>query len=219
MSLLNDIYKESPTKVKSRLKIIDSAFDIFSEEGIDYVSFQSIAEKSGITLRNLYRYYDCKESLIIDVAYHYITVLNSTNKITNDESLTGFEQLKDVLEKQIEKDMLSEKNNKVITFVSYFDLYMTNVNTEHKAIKKYINVYAPYIRNNLLEGIKEALTKGVKDDTLNLDAKDIDYYLGYIFHSLMSLSSRVKLKRHEKEIRDYNFIQLHIDIILVKLKK
>ena len=219
MILLNDIYKESPTKAKSRLKIIDNAFDLFSEQGFDSFSLKDIAEMSGITIRNLYRYYSSKEALIIDVAFHYISTFNSTHPITLDITLTGYEQLKDVLQKQIEHKLLSVENHTMITFIGYFDIYMTKSNLEHEVIKNYINVYAPILKENLLESIKQALIKGVKDNTLIIEMFEVDCYVGYIYHSLMSLMSRIAVKRYEIDIQQYDFIQKHINVLLHHLKK
>lgn len=219
MSLLNNIYNESPTKARSRLKIVDNGFDLFSEEGIDAVSLSSIAEKSGITIRNLYRYYPCKESLITDVAYHYISIFNNVNKIVLNNDLSGYEQLKDLLEKQVGNKLLGEDNNKVLAFIAYFDIYITKSNIEHKAIKNYINVYAPLLKENILGSTKQALINGVEDNTLNLEMKEVDHYLGYIFHSTMSIVSRIALKRYEKDIQNFDFVQKHINLILHRLKK
>lgn len=219
MSLLNDIYKESPTKAKSRLNIVDNAFDLFSKEGFDSFSLADIAELSGITVRNLYRYYSSKEALITDVAYYYISMFNSEYPIILDHTLSGYDQLRDVLQKQIEHKILSVGNHIMITFLGYFDIYMTKSNFEHKAIKKYIDVYAPILKENLLESTKQALIKGVEDGTLILEMFEVDYYVGYIYHSLMSLMSRVAVKRYELEMQKYDFIQKHIDVILHHLKK
>ena len=219
MILLNDIYKESPTKAKSRLKIIDNAFDLFSEQGFDSFSLTDIAEMSGITIRNLYRYYSSKEALITDVAFHYISTFNSTHPITLDITLTGYEQLRDVLQKQIEHKLLSVENHTVITIIGYFDVYMTKSNIEHEVIQNYINVYAPLLKENVLDSIKQALIKGVKDNTLIIEMFEVDCYVGYIYHSLMSLMSRITVKRYEIDIHQYDFIQKHIDVLLHHLKK
>ncbi|MCK4551937.1 MAG: TetR/AcrR family transcriptional regulator [Tenericutes bacterium] len=219
MSLLNDIYKESPTKAKSRLNIIDNAYDLFSVDGFDSFSLTDISQMSGITIRNLYRYYSSKEGLITDVAFHYISTFNSINPITLDITLTGYEQLRDVLQKQIEHKLLSVVNQTMITFIAYFDIYMTKANLENKAIKNYIKVYAPLLKANLLDSVKLALTNGVKDNTLRLEMFEVNCYVGYIYHSLMSLMSRIAVKRYEIEIQKHDFIQKHIDILLQHLKK
>lgn len=219
MSLLNEIYKESPTKAISRQNIVDNAFDLFSEQGFDSFSLPDIAEMSGITVRNLYRYYSSKEALITDVAYYYISTFNSTYPIVLDHSLSGYYQLRDILHKQIEHKILSVGNHIMITFIGYFDVYMTKSNIEHDAIKNYINVYAPLLKENLLESTKQALIKGVEDNTLILEMFEVDYYVGYIYHSLMSLMSRVAVKRYELEMQKYNFVQKHIDVLLHHLKK
>jgi len=219
MSLINEIYNESPTKAKSRLKIIDNGFNLFAENGIDSISLANIAEVSGITIRNLYRYYSSKESLITDIAYYYISIFNSANKITVNKELNGYEQLKDVLEKQIEHKLLSDNNHVILSFIAYFDIYMTKSNVEHEDIKKYINIYAPRLKENVREGTKLSLIQGVKDGTLNIKMDEVDCYVGYIFHSLMSLLSRVSIKHYDTDFQKFDYVQKHIDVILLHLKK
>lgn len=219
MSILNDIYKESPTKAKSRLKIINKAFELFCEEGFDSFSLSDIADLSGITIRNLYRYYHSKESLITDTAFYHISLFNERHQIIIDESMSGYDQLRDVLQKQIELKLLSKDNQKTITFIGYFDVYMTKTNIEHEAIKNYINIYSPLLKENLLKSMKTALINGVKDQTLILEMFEVEYYIGYIYHSLISLISRMAVKRYEEEIQKYDFVQKHIDVLLHHLKK
>lgn len=219
MHLLNDIYDESPTKSKSRLRIINHAFNIFSKQGLDTFSLVDIANSCGITIRNLYRYYSSKEALITDVAFHHISSFNDKNPITINKSLTGFLQLKEILQKQIEHKILSAENNTEITFIGYLDVYMTKADLKHKAIQNYINVYAPLLKMNLLESIKLSLIKGVKDKTINLEMSQVDCYVGYIYHSLMSLVSRIAVKRYEINIQKCDLIQKHIEILLKHLKK
>lgn len=218
MIILNDIYKESPTKVKSRIRIIDNAFSMFSKKGFDSFILSDIAEITGITTRNLYRYYSSKEALITDVAFHYITKFNNRFPIVIDSSLNGYEQLKDVLQQQIEYKLLSDTNNKIITFIAHFNIYMTKADVNHQAIKNYVLVYAPLLKQNLLANIKKPLVKGVEDKTLSLKMSEVDYYVGYIYNSLMSLMSRIAVKRYEKDIQEYDYIQKHIHIILEHLK-
>ena len=219
MSIINEIYNESPTKRKSRQNIIETAFKLFSENGIEPVNLSLIAKESNNTIRNLYRYYASKEALVTDVAYQYISIFNSIHKIRVDSNLNGFEQLEDVLQKQIENELISDNSDKIMTFISYFDIYMTRANITHEAIRNYVEVYAPKIKLNVLESTRQALLNGVKDQTINISLEEVDYYLGYIFHSLMSIISRVSLKRYESDIRQYDYIQKHIDIILSHLEK
>lgn len=219
MNLINDIYKESPTKSKSRLKIINAAFHLFSKQGFETFSLTDIADNCGITFRNLYRYYASKEALITDVAYYHISSFNRKYPITVNNELSGYAQLKDILQKQIEHKILSIENDTEITFIGYFDVYMTRSNLKHESIKNYINVYAPRLKENLLESIKQTLIKGVNDNTLNLEITEVDCYVGYIYQSLMSLMSRIAVKRYEIDIQKCDLIQKHIEVILKHFKK
>ena len=140
-------------------------------------------------------------------------------KITVNKELNGYEQLKDVLEKQIEHKLLSDNNHVILSFIAYFDIYMTKSNVEHEDIKKYINIYAPRLKENVREGTKLSLIQGVKDGTLNIKMDEVDCYVGYIFHSLMSLLSRVSIKHYDTDFQKFDYVQKHIDVILLHLKK
>ena len=50
-----------------KLKILDTAFDIFVEKTIEAVSMGEIAEAAGVGRATLFRYYPSKLELVIEV--------------------------------------------------------------------------------------------------------------------------------------------------------
>ena len=81
-----------------REKIIEVAFQMFCEQGIEQVSMGQIAKQSGVGKRTMYRYFNNKMCLIIDVLVHQWGLLMDGIKknigfYTTYPSLTGYEQI------------------------------------------------------------------------------------------------------------------------------
>ena len=78
---------------------------------------------------------------------------------------------------------------------------------------------SPLLKDNILNSMRKALIKGIHDNTLNLETTEVDFHVGYIFHSLMSIISRVAVKRYDQDIKEFGFVHKHINVLLKHLKK
>lgn len=73
-------------KEEVRKKIIDSAVDEFIEKGYDNASMRNIAKKAGITVGNIYRYFESKEKILIEIVDPVLIKLDFFMKdVTNNE--------------------------------------------------------------------------------------------------------------------------------------
>ena len=73
-------------KEEVREKIIKSAVDEFIEKGYDYASMRKIGKKAGITAGNIYRYFESKERLLMEIVNPVLVKLDFfMNDITNNE--------------------------------------------------------------------------------------------------------------------------------------
>jgi Transcriptional regulator len=64
-SVLN--YNESRTRQAHRKNILEQAFQLFINNGIHYVTMDTIAQAAQMTLRSVYNYYNAKEEIAIDL--------------------------------------------------------------------------------------------------------------------------------------------------------
>ena len=65
-------HKEEQDELKTlRMnRILDASFELFAERGIDTIAMTDIAKKAEIGVASLYRYFETKEDLAIEVAIH-----------------------------------------------------------------------------------------------------------------------------------------------------
>lgn len=59
------------TKVETRLRIIDAAYESFWRSGFTRTGVDSIAARAGVTKRTLYAHFPSKDDLLAAVLFHY----------------------------------------------------------------------------------------------------------------------------------------------------
>src|ERR1700760_3512375 len=59
-----------PKSTHAHKKVLDSAVQLFSERGIDATSMDAIAEASGVSKATIYKHWDDKDALILEVMGH-----------------------------------------------------------------------------------------------------------------------------------------------------
>ncbi len=214
MKKLEDFYNESPTKRKTRLTIIQEAAKFFSDIGIDVVSITDIAQKSDITIRNLYRYYASKEFLVIDVAYHLLYKSDRFSELNNASLLDGIDQLALVLNHFYEIEKSDDAGLSLTKFVMYFDLYLYNMGEKHPAYLKYIDDYAPNIQEVGSLDIKNVLIQGIDDGSIDLRGADVDMTVEYIIQSLLSVIMRTLIKESENKKINHELVEQHIKVLV-----
>src|SRR5450432_4690187 len=56
-----------PRSAKAHKKVLDAAVQLFSERGIDATSMDSIAESSGVSKATIYKHWQDKDALCLEV--------------------------------------------------------------------------------------------------------------------------------------------------------
>src|SRR5450432_266737 len=59
-----------PRSAKAHKKVLDAAIELFSERGIDATSMDSIAEASGVSKATIYKHWQDKDALGLEVMGH-----------------------------------------------------------------------------------------------------------------------------------------------------
>lgn len=86
-----DYYNEAFKKIseEKRQKILNVAIDEFSEHGFESANINSIAQKCGISVGSIYKYFDNKEHLFLTVVHVGVETLKNVlnDIITEDDNL------------------------------------------------------------------------------------------------------------------------------------
>jgi len=84
-----------------RTLILKTALKLFNEKGYHETSMQSIADAAGIAKGSTYLYFRSKEELLVSVIhYFYEGLLDESERLASDETLTPKERLLAVIQRQ-----------------------------------------------------------------------------------------------------------------------
>ncbi|MCA1011556.1 TetR/AcrR family transcriptional regulator [Halobacillus halophilus] len=79
---------------EKRVKILESAAQLFSKNGYEATSVQDVAEVCGMSKATLYKYFSSKQTLLIEVIeYNHQRMSQRTEEVKDDESLGPLEAL------------------------------------------------------------------------------------------------------------------------------
>ncbi len=142
-------------KQQKRTSILDTAFKLFTTQGVSKTSIAEISQKAGIAKGTFYLYFKDKYDI--------------RNKLISHEASKLFKNAVSALNNYIE-DKTAEDNSFHITFtekIIFIANYIINALNNNQTLLTFIS-------KNLSWGIfKEALTTNVADDDINF--KDIYY--------------------------------------------
>jgi len=108
-----DYYTEAFSKIpeEKRQKILNVAITEFSEHGFDSANINSIAQKAGISVGSIYKYFENKEALFLTVIHFGVEKLKSVL----EEIMQSDEGLESRIEKIIRAIQLHSRNNVQLT--------------------------------------------------------------------------------------------------------
>ncbi len=82
----------SPTRLKTRLKIIEASKTLFEKKGITNTKIMEIAEMAGITRITVYDHFQTKDNIVNEVLYDYLSKLY-TFKLDYQINDNGYQKL------------------------------------------------------------------------------------------------------------------------------
>lgn len=212
--------EEQESLLQSRKnRILESAFNLFSEKGIDTIAINDIAKKAEIGVASLYRYYETKDEIAIQTAIWAWKNQKAEilPKIENDEfsQKNGFEQLKFILNHFIN---LTETQKDFLRFIYFFDSYAVRQHIEAKRLMDYESEII-FVKELVLK----AIDKGIEDKSISCkykDSKDLLYFS--IMHSLFSTAQKFSLSSSmleiDKNTNPTSQLDFLINLILTDLK-
>lgn len=169
--------------------ILEKAFELFSKEGIDNVTMNNIADKAGIGVASLYRYFSTKEELAIQCATKMwqIEKEKANGFFTTQEYLekSGIAQLHSILS-YFEDSFDSTQD--FYRFIYYFDSYIKRQNIESNNLKEYENTI-----QEITEIAFKSIEKGFSDGTISFPNENIQALTLTITHSVFSLAQKLSL--------------------------
>lgn len=218
--------REQKTVARKRV-IVECAFGMFAEKGIDNISMNDIAEESGIGVASLYRYFQTKEELAIEVATYAWNIEKAvfTGVFSSEQygALDGFNQISELLE--VFEDALVTQRS-FFSFVYYFDSFIKKENVQSDRLTEY---EAAIAETNMI--VVHALEKGINDGSISFRESENEVLAKAstqemfitMMHSLFCLAQKLsisgELLSQDKTVEERRQIEILINMILVALKK
>ncbi|MBE5808493.1 MAG: TetR/AcrR family transcriptional regulator [Clostridiales bacterium] len=177
--------KDAAQMAAKRQAFLDAAFELFTEKGIEAVSLDSIAQKSGFGIATLYRHFTNKASLVVDLATQkwedYIRGYDSTVSRENKAHMTGAEYLRYYLDSFLD---LYRNHREMLRFNYDLNSFLRRQEQDRGYLKPYLLVV-----DGLGEAFHEVYERGVRDGTLNTDISETTMFSSS-FHIMLAAVTR-----------------------------
>jgi len=206
--------------------IIECSFGLFSEKGIENISMNEIAAQAEIGVASLYRYFQTKEELAIEVAVYAWELEEKTFyrqfELEDFKRLTGFEQLRTLLE-VFQEAVITQQN--FFRFVYYFDSFIAKEKITTERLKSYENIV-----NKTNSLVINAFLKGKNDSSINFDksknfiiSESSDLEMCFtIMHSIFCVAQKLALSgeilKMDRAVDGRRQIEILINMLLQSLK-
>jgi AcrR family transcriptional regulator len=149
---------------KRRREILEKALDVFVDEGFEDVTFQKIADRSGITRTTLYIYFKNKKEIFNYSIKQFLQELeNEITGIKNSEGLSHKDQLITIMSVIIDR---LEQNQRLLNVVLNSLLYITKGdNTPDYRVRRRTMRLRHILNSLIIEGIhaKEFASVNIKE--------------------------------------------------------
>lgn len=171
-------------------RILESAFSLFSDNGIDTIAMTDIAKKAEIGVASLYRYYETKDEIAIQTAIwawnKQKNMLLPEVKSSEFEAFSGIEQFGFIIDLFIQ---LFEQRQDFFRFIYFFDSYVVRTKIMPERLTEYEQIIM-----SVQAVVKKSLEKGIQDKSINNKYKEnLDGLYFSLMHSIFSITQKLSL--------------------------
>ncbi len=160
----NTIKDEKEMKIRREL-MLQNGFELFSQKGIENVSMQEIADKCKIGVATLYRYYNTKLDLVLDIGvrmWNNFSLEVENKRLAKDiDNLDAYHELVFYLDFYIE---LYRNHKDLLRFNQEFNIYIIKEKPTPDKVAPYVMAISVFAQmfHNLYE--KGKIDKTIKTD-------------------------------------------------------
>lgn len=177
-----DPKQDALQKEETNRRILDAGFSIFSEMSIDKVSMAKVADKAGIGVATLYRYYRTKSELVVAVGTHaWSNFIIGYMPLINEDKATAVEELEFFLDSFLE---LYKNHKRLLCFNQFFNIYIRNEAVPQEALNSYNEMI-----DRLAMRFHRTYVKGENDKTLCTEMSERTMFLS-IMHLMLAAVTR-----------------------------
>lgn len=177
--------KRDRNKEERRQKMIEAAASVYSEKGIDDTTIQEVADRAGLGVASVYRYFPGKADLAVGTAIHiwrtYMLPLSSKAM----EKMKSFHFISAYMEGFLE---LFENHPEVLRFIENFDNYISRQENRPEGF----SVYEKLLTEQDTVVTKQ-LTRGQEEGFIRKDI-DVARYYSVATKAIMAMAQKLLLR-------------------------
>lgn len=227
MDTLNALYNESNKKTKTRTAIVNAAMRVALEEGFAAMTMPRVAAECGVTVRNLYRYYENTDWLVIDVMYDFYSLhQDKAEQLAPKAGDTGVRYVKRLLYNRFYNEYSvrdfpvrpGHSSYNSVRLMHEFNLFLLKMPKDSPVFLRYTQLYSKDVNALFKATLVKALAMGIQDGTVCINSDEIPFYIEFIMQSMAGIASIVMLKGHERASINPTLIEKNIALILFYLE-
>jgi AcrR family transcriptional regulator len=213
-SIYREIEREQ-NKEQRKNEIISIAKKMFIEKGYNKSTMSDIAKEAKISRKTLYRYYNSKEEIALEIEISAFKVYIEYQKdVLKNLKGNGFNKLSTYLKNM---DNIIDDFKELIVFTGFFDNYFIDDYPETNATKEFIELI-----ETSNKPINELIEEGMEDGSIRNDINSL-YVANTISNSILAMSQRVYTRyqhlNDEQHIDARKMISCQIELFLNGIKQ
>ncbi len=182
---MNDYTAGKDWKLDRERHILESAFRLFSEKGIESVTMPEVAKASGVGRATLYRYFASKLDLVVAIGTwkwnEYIAHHDAFVPLETHESMTGAQYLRFYLDSFLD---LYRNHRDILRFNYNFNSYLQHESGTEAQRQPYLQMVGI-----LHERFHRLCERGRRDGTLRDDISETSMFSSS-FHIMLAAVTR-----------------------------
>ncbi|MBQ6123752.1 MAG: TetR/AcrR family transcriptional regulator [Clostridia bacterium] len=182
---MNDYTAGKDWKLDRERHILESAFRLFSEKGIESVTMPEVAKASGVGRATLYRYFASKLDLVVAIGTwkwnEYIAHHDAFVPLETHESMTGAQYLRFYLDSFLD---LYRNHRDILRFNYNFNSYLQHESGTEAQRQPYLQMVGI-----LHERFHRLCERGRRDGTLRDDISETSMFSSS-FHIMLAVITR-----------------------------
>lgn len=182
---MNDYTAGKDWKLDRERHILESAFRLFSEKGIESVTMPEVAKASGVGRATLYRYFASKLDLVVAIGtwkwHEYIAHHDAFVPMEAHETMTGSEYLRFYLDSFLD---LYRNHRDILRFNYNFNSYLQHESGTEAQRQPYLQMVGI-----LHERFHRLCERGRRDGTLRDDISETSMF-SISFHIMLAAVTR-----------------------------
>ena len=165
---MRNLEKDEIEMTARRQSMLREGFRLFAEKGIELVAMQEIANACGVGIATLYRYYNTKSALVVDIATHkweeYGEYVKEKRVKRNAIAKTAAENFSFYLDFYID---LYKKHKDLLRFNQNFNNYVAHERVSVEQLTSYLQAISGFA-----EMFHNIYVKGKNDGTIKTDLSE-----------------------------------------------